>query len=133
VAQACLDETIKYTKERKQFGQPLSKFQNTQFMLADMATKIEAARNLVYQAAITKEQALAGNRNANSTMASSIAKYFSTEICNEVAGKAVQLHGGYGYIKEYKVERMYRDCRVFTIYEGTSQVQQMVIAGQLLK
>lgn len=127
VAQGCLDEAIKYAKERKQFGRPLAKFQNTQFMLADMATKLAAAKELVYQAAITKDT------GGNSTMASSMAKYFAAEICNEIAAKAVQIHGGYGFIKEYKVERMYRDCRVFTIYEGTSQVQQMVIAGQLLK
>jgi alkylation response protein AidB-like acyl-CoA dehydrogenase len=133
VAQACLDETIRYTKERKQFGQSIAQFQNTQFMLADMAAKVAAARSLVYEAALTKERSLAGDRNANSTMTSSIAKYYATEICNEVAGKAVQLHGGYGFIKEYKVERLYRDCRVFTIYVGTSQVQQMVIASQLLK
>jgi alkylation response protein AidB-like acyl-CoA dehydrogenase len=133
VAQACLDETISYTKQRKQFGQPISGFQNTQFMIADMAAKIEAARCLVYEAAKTKMRASAGDKMANSTLASSIAKYAASEICNEVAGKAVQLHGGYGYIREYKVERLYRDCRVFTIYEGTSQVQQMVIAAQLLK
>lgn len=127
VAQACLDEAIKYAKERKQFGRPLAKFQNTQFTLADMATKLAAAKELVYQAAITKDT------GGNSTLASSMAKYYAAEICNEIAAKAVQIHGGYGFIKEYKVERMYRDCRVFTIYEGTSQVQQMVIAGQLLK
>lgn len=127
VAQACLDEAVKYAKERKQFGRTLAQFQNTQFMLADMATKLAAAKELVYQAAITKDT------GGNSTMASSMAKYYAAEICNEIAAKAVQIHGGYGFIKEYKVERMYRDCRVFTIYEGTSQVQQMVIAGQLLK
>lgn len=133
VAQGCLDETIKYTKERKQFGKPLAKFQNTQFTIADMATKLAAAKELVYQAAITKDRLAAGDKSANSSLASSMAKYYAAETCNEIAGKAVQLHGGYGFIKEYKVERMYRDCRIFTIYEGTSQVQQMVISGQLLK
>lgn len=127
VAQGCLDEAVRYAKERRQFGQPIARFQNTQFMLADMATKLQAAKELVYQAAIAKDC------GGNSTMASSMAKYYAAEICNEIAAKAVQIHGGYGFIKEYKVERMYRDCRVFTIYEGTSQVQQMVIAGQLLK
>ncbi|MEG1924269.1 MAG: acyl-CoA dehydrogenase family protein [Ruthenibacterium sp.] len=127
VAQGCLDEAVKYAKERKQFGRPIAKFQNTQFTLADMATKLAAAKELVYQAAITKD------KGGNSTMASSMAKYYAAEMCNEIAAKAVQIHGGYGFVKEYKVERMYRDCRVFTIYEGTSQVQQMVIAGQLLK
>lgn len=127
VAQGCLDEAVKYAKERKQFGRSLAQFQNTQFTLADMATKLAAAKELVYQAAITKDT------GGNSTMASSMAKYYAAEVCNEIAAKAVQIHGGYGFIREYKVERMYRDCRVFTIYEGTSQVQQMVIAGQLLK
>lgn len=127
VAQGCLDEAIKYAKERKQFGVPISKFQNTQFTLADMATKLAAAKELVYQAAITRDQ------GKPSSMAASMAKYYASEVCNEIAAKAVQIHGGYGFIKEYKVERMYRDCRVFTIYEGTSQIQQMVIANQLLK
>jgi len=127
VAQGCLDEAVKYAKERKQFGVTLSKFQNTQFTLADMATKLAAAKELVYQAAITRDQ------GKNSSMAASMAKYYASEVCNEIAAKAVQIHGGYGFIKEYKVERMYRDCRVFTIYEGTSQIQQMVIANNLLK
>ncbi len=127
VAQGCMDEAIRYVKERKQFGRAIAAFQNTQFTLADMATKLQAAKELVYQAAITRDQGL------NSTMAASMAKYYAAEVCNEIAGKALQLHGGYGFTKEYKIERMYRDCRVFTIYEGTSQVQQMVISAQLLK
>ncbi len=127
VAQACLDEAVKYSKERKQFGKPICKFQNTQFTLADMATKLQAAKELVYQAAITKD------RHQDSTMAASMAKYYAAEVCNEIAAKALQIHGGYGFIKDYRIQRLYRDCRVFTIYEGTSQVQQMVIAGQLLK
>ncbi len=133
VAQACMDETIRYTKERKQFGRPIAKFQNTQFMIADMATKLAAAKELVYQAAITRDRLEHGDRNANSTLAASMAKYYAAETCNEIAAKAVQLHGGYGFSKEYRVERLYRDCRVYTIYEGTSQVQQMVIGGQMLK
>jgi alkylation response protein AidB-like acyl-CoA dehydrogenase len=92
-----------------------------------MATKLEAAKQLLYEAAYKKDT------NQNTTMAASMAKWFASEACNEICAKAVQIHGGYGYMKEYRVERLYRDCRVFTIYEGTSQVQQMVIAGQLLK
>lgn len=127
VAQAALDESIKYAKERKQFGKNICQFQTISFMLADMATKLKAAKELVYDAAYLKDT------NQNATMAASMAKYYASEVCNEICAKAVQIHGGYGFMKEYRVERLYRDCRVFTIYEGTSQVQQMVIAGQLLK
>ena len=127
VAQSALDESIKYSKERKQFGKRIADFQAISFMIADMATKLEAARLLTYKAAYLKDM------NQNASMAASMAKYYAAEICNEICAKAVQIHGGYGYIKEYRVERLYRDCRVFTIYEGTSQVQQMVISGQLLK
>lgn len=127
VAQACLDEAIKYAKERKQFGRRIGDFQAISFMIADMATKLEAAKQLVYKTAYLMDTHQDAGMNA------SMAKYYAAEICNELAAKAVQIHGGYGYIKEYKVERLYRDCRVFTIYEGTSQVQQMVIAGKLLK
>ena len=128
VAQGCLDEAIKYAKERKQFGQPIAKFQAISFMLADMQTKVSAARELTYAAAEKKD------KNAkDASLYCSMAKYYASEICNEVAGKAVQIHGGYGYIKDYRVERLYRDCRVFTIYEGTSQVQQMVISGTILR
>ena len=127
VAQGALDEAVKFAKERKQFGRPIAKFQAISFMLAEMATKLQAAKLLVYNAAYlmdTKQPA---------SMAASMAKFYAAEACNEICAKAVQIHGGYGYVKEYKVERMYRDCRVFTIYEGTSQVQQMVISGNLLK
>ena len=127
VAQSALDEAIKYTKERVQFGKPLSAFQNTQFTIADMATKVEAARLLVYQAAQLKD---AGKSPA---IASSMAKFYAAEVANEVAYKALQLHGGYGYVKDYRIERIYRDARILSIYEGTSQVQQIVIAGKLLK
>ena len=127
VAQAALDEAVKYAKERKQFGKNICQFQAISFMLADMATKLKAAKELVYDAAYLKDT------NQNATMAASMAKYYASEVCNEICAKAVQIHGGYGFMKEYRVERLYRDCRVFTIYEGTSQVQQMVIAGQLLK
>lgn len=127
VAQAALDEAIKYAKERKQFGRRIGDFQAISFMIADMATKLKAAKHLVYDAASLKD------KNQNASMAASMAKYYASETCNEICAKALQIHGGYGYIKDYRIERLYRDCRVFTIYEGTSQVQQMVIAGQLLK
>ena len=127
VAQSALDEAIKYTKERVQFGKPLSAFQNTQFTIADMATKVEAARLLVYQAAQLKDD------GQSPAIASSMAKFYAAEVANEVAYKALQLHGGYGYVKDYRIERIYRDARILSIYEGTSQVQQIVIAGKLLK
>jgi alkylation response protein AidB-like acyl-CoA dehydrogenase len=127
VASGCMEEAIAYAKVRKQFGKKLADFQAISFMLSDMATKLEAAKLLVYKAAYLKDT------NQDATKAASMAKFFASETCNEIAAKALQIHGGYGFIKEYKIERMYRDCRVFTIYEGTSQVQQMVIAGQLLK
>ncbi|KNZ41620.1 acyl-CoA dehydrogenase family protein [Acetobacterium bakii] len=127
VAQAALDASIQYAKDRKQFGRRIADFQGISFMIADMATKLQAAKHLVYDAAYKKDT------NQNATTAASMAKYFASEICNEICAKAVQIHGGYGYMKDYRVERLYRDCRVFTIYEGTSQVQQIVIAGQLLK
>ncbi|MCD8154962.1 MAG: acyl-CoA dehydrogenase family protein [Clostridiales bacterium] len=128
IAQGCLEEATKYAKERKQFGKPISYNQGISFMLADMATEIEAARCLIYNTAMAKD---AGDKNAS--VMCSMAKYYSTEMANRVAGKAVQIHGGYGYIKEYKVERLYRDARVLTLYEGTSQVQQIVISRNLLK
>lgn len=127
VAQGSLDEAVKYAKERKQFGRRIGDFQGISFMIAEMATKLEAAKQLVYKTAYLMDT------HQDASMEASMAKYFASEACNEIAAKAVQIHGGYGFIKDYKVERMYRDCRVFTIYEGTSQVQQMVIAGKLLK
>lgn len=128
IAQGCLEESIKYAKERKQFGRPIANFQAISFMLADMATEIEAARELVYGTAVLKD---AGSPESAKRCAMS--KLFASEMCNRVAYKAVQIHGGYGYIKEYKVERFYRDARITTLYEGTSQVQQMVISGNLLR
>ena len=127
IAQGALDEATKYVKERVQFGRTLSKFQNTQFTLAQMATKVQAARLLVYDAAKTKDL---GEKPG---LQSSMAKYYAAEVANEVAYTALQLHGGYGYIKDYPIERIYRDARITSIYEGTSQVQQMVIAGYVLK
>lgn len=127
IAQGALDEAIKYVKERVQFGKPLAKFQNTQFTIADMETKVQAARWLVYDAAEKKDNGI------NPGVESAMAKYYAAEIANEVAYKALQLHGGYGFMKDYPIERMYRDARITSIYEGTSQVQQMVIAGKALK
>ncbi|MEG2985651.1 MAG: putative isocaproyl-CoA dehydrogenase AcdB [Peptostreptococcaceae bacterium] len=127
VAQGALDEAIKYTKERVQFGKTLSKFQNTQFTLADMETKVNAARWLVYDAAQKKDAGIP------MTKESAMAKYYAAEIANEVASKSLQLHGGYGFIKDYPIERIYRDARIMTIYEGTSEVQKMVIASSILK
>lgn len=127
IAQAALEEAIKYSKERKQFGRPICKFQAIAFKLADMATKVETARLLLHEAAATRD---AGE---DATKLASMAKLYCAEICNQVVYEAVQIHGGYGYIKEYKVERLYRDARITTIYEGTSEVQRLVISGQILK
>jgi alkylation response protein AidB-like acyl-CoA dehydrogenase len=127
IAQGCLDESVKYAKERKQFGKTISNFQGISFMIADMATEIEAARELIYDTAVRKD---AGSPESSKRCA--MAKLFASEMCNRVAYKAVQIFGGYGYIKEYKVERFYRDARITSIYEGTSQVQQMVISRNLL-
>ena len=127
LAEGALEATIDYVKERKQFGRTIGAFQNTQFQLADMATKVEAARNLVYKAAIAK-----GTQKVYSVEAA-MAKLYAAEVAMEVTTKAVQLHGGYGYIREYDVERMMRDAKITEIYEGTSEVQRMVISGSLLK
>ncbi|MGP1442139.1 MAG: acyl-CoA dehydrogenase family protein [Anaerovoracaceae bacterium] len=125
VAQACLDEAVKYAKERKSFGKYIYQHQAIAFMIADMATKLKAAKELVYDAAITKDT------GGNSTLASSMAKLYASEICNELAAKSLQIHGGYGFVRGFRIERLYRDARVFTIYEGTSQVQQIVISRQI--
>lgn len=127
IAQGALDETISYVKERKQFGRPIAAFQNTQFQLADMASKVEAARYLVYRAAHNKDKGLPYSYEA------AMAKLFAAETAMEVTTKAVQLHGGYGYTRDYPVERMMRDAKITEIYEGTSEVQRMVISAGLLK
>ncbi|RHA10189.1 acyl-CoA dehydrogenase [Megasphaera sp. AM44-1BH] len=127
IAQGCLEAAVKHAKEREQFGRPLAKFQAISFMLADMATEITLARELIYNTAVEFD---AGKDVAAKL---SMCKYFTTEMSNRVAYKAVQIHGGYGYIKDYPVERMYRDARITTLYEGTSQIQQLVIARSLLK
>ena len=126
VAQAALDAAVSYAKEREQFGQPISKFQGLRWMLADMATEIEAVRQLTFSAAAKKD------RGEKYTMQASMAKLFASEMVNRVTANALQIHGGYGYTKEYPVERFYRDARVFTIYEGTSEIQRVVIANHLL-
>ena len=127
IAQGAMDETVKYVKERKQFGKSLGQFQNTQFQLADLQTKVEAARLLVRQAAYKKDQKVPYSTDA------AMAKLFAAETAMEVTTKAVQFHGGYGYTSEYPVERMMRDAKITEIYEGTSEVQRMVIAANLLK
>ncbi|MCF0207315.1 MAG: acyl-CoA dehydrogenase [Bacteroidales bacterium] len=127
IAQGAMDETVKYTKERKQFGKSISAFQNTQFQLADLETKIEAARLLVYSAADKKDRHVPFSADA------AMAKLFAAETAMEVTTKAVQFHGGYGYTREYPVERMMRDAKITEIYEGTSEVQRIVIASKLLK
>ncbi len=127
VAQAAFDAAVSYVKEREQFGQLISKFQGLRFIIADMAMEIEAARQLTLSAAAMKD------RGENHTLQASMAKLFASEMVNRITAKALQLHGGYGFIREYPVERYYRDARVFTIYEGTSEIQRVVISNHILK
>jgi alkylation response protein AidB-like acyl-CoA dehydrogenase len=127
MAQGALDAAVGYAKQRKQFGQPISEFQAIQFKLADMATEVEAARLLVYQAAW-----LADQNNARFTREASMAKLFASEVAVRVANECVQVHGGYGFIKDYPAEKFYRDVKLCTIGEGTSEIQKLVIARQLL-
>ena len=132
IAEGALERTIEYTKERKQFGKSISAFQNTQFQLADMATKVEAAKLLVYKAAMKKAE-YQKNPKISYSVEAAQAKLYAAEVAMEVTTKAVQLHGGYGYIREYEIERMMRDAKITEIYEGTSEVQRMVISAALLK
>ena len=132
LAEGALETTIAYVKERKQFGRSIAQFQNTQFQLADMATKVKAAQLMVYRAALKKDEYQAGAKVSYSVEAA-MAKLYAAEVAMEVTTKAVQLHGGYGYIREYDVERMMRDAKITEIYEGTSEVQRMVISANLLK
>lgn len=127
IAQGAMDETVKYTKERKQFGKSISAFQNTQFQMADLQTKVEASRLLVRAASWKQDAHLPYSADA------AMAKLFAAETAMEVTTKAVQFHGGYGYTREYPVERMMRDAKITEIYEGTSEVQRMVIAAKLFK
>ena len=128
IAEGALDATIAYVKSRKQFGRSISAFQNTQFQLADMATRCAAARGLVYAAVNAKQ-----NKLPTVSVAAAQAKLYCAETAMDVTTKAVQLHGGYGYTREYPVERMMRDAKITEIYEGTSEVQRMVISGALLR
>ena len=127
IAQAALDESIEYSKQRQQFGKPIAQFQGIQWMIADMATRIEASRYLVYNASYKKDQGERFSKEA------AMAKLFASETAVDAAIKAVQIHGGYGYTKEYTVERLFRDSKITEIYEGTSEVQRLVIAASLLR
>jgi alkylation response protein AidB-like acyl-CoA dehydrogenase len=127
IAEGALEQALRYATERKQFGKPIADFQGLQFMLADMATEIEAAKHLVYHAAWLKEQGKPYSTEA------SMAKLFASEVAMRVTTKAVQVHGGYGYTKEYPVERMMRDAKICEIGEGTSEIQRLVIARNLLR
>ena len=127
-AQRCLDESITYTKERQQFGQPVSDFQNTQFTLADMATDLEAARALLYMAAVKVT-----NDAPDKSRFSAMAKRLATDNGSSIVDRALQLHGGYGYLRDYPIERFWRDLRVHSILEGTNQVMRMIIGRELTK
>jgi alkylation response protein AidB-like acyl-CoA dehydrogenase len=126
LGQACLDAAVGYARERIQFNKPISQFQGIRWMIADMSTELEASRLLTLHAAERRDLG-----EGFSSMAS-MAKLFSSEMANRLAYTALQIHGGYGYIKEYPVERYYRDARVFTIYEGTSEIQRKVIANHII-
>jgi alkylation response protein AidB-like acyl-CoA dehydrogenase len=127
IAKGAYEASLKYAKEREQFGKPIAEFQAIAFKLADMATEIEAAELLTYQAADLK------NRGVNVTKESAFAKYYASEVSVRVANEAVQIFGGYGFTKDFPVEKFYRDCKLCTIGEGTSEIQKVVISNQILK
>jgi len=127
IARAAYEEALAYAKERKAFGQPITQFQAIQFMLADMATEIDAARLLIWRAATLKD------RGVRHSAESAMAKLYASEMSERVTSKAIQVHGGYGYTKEYDAERHWRDSRITEIYEGTSEIQRLVIAANVLK
>ena len=127
-AQKALDASLQYTKERKQFGKSISDFQNTQFMLADMATELEASRMMIYRAADMLDKKL-----PNAGAACAMAKRFTTDMCSKIANDALQLHGGYGYLSEYQIEQIVRDLRVHQILEGTNQIMRMIVSRSLLR
>ncbi|RMG58672.1 MAG: acyl-CoA dehydrogenase [Deltaproteobacteria bacterium] len=127
IARACLEDALAYAKERQQFGQPIANFQAIQWMLADMATEIDAARLLTWRAAYLKDKGIRHSKE------SSMAKLFAAEVAMRSAVKCIQIHGGYGYIKEYPAERHFRDAKITEIYEGTSEIQRLVIANALLR
>jgi alkylation response protein AidB-like acyl-CoA dehydrogenase len=127
MAQGAYEAALNYAKQRRQFGRPISDFQGIQWKLADMATEIEAARLLTFRAAAMKDAGL------KTTLESSMAKLFASEVAVKCANEGVQIHGGYGFIKDYPAEKYYRDVKLCTIGEGTSEIQRLVIARQLLK
>ena len=127
IAEGAFDQAVEYAKTRVQFGKPISSFQAIQFMLADMATDIEASRMLIYNAAALKDSGARFSKEA------AMAKLFASEASHRVVQKALQIHGGYGYMKEYPIERMYRDQRITELYEGTSEIQRMVISASVLR
>ena len=127
IASGAFELALKYSKERKTFGKPISEHQAIQFKLSDMATRIEAARMLVYKAARLKDE------GKDYIKAAAMAKLYASDIAMWVTTEAVQIHGGYGYVKEYHVERHMRDAKITQIYEGTSEIQKLVIARELLK
>jgi acyl-CoA dehydrogenase len=126
IAQGAFDEALKYSQERVQFGKPICEFQAIQFKLAEMATEIEAARLLTYRAAWEI------SKGGNPAKIASMAKLYASRVAREVANEALQIHGGYGFIKEYHVERFYRDAKITELYEGTSEIQKLIIARALL-
>ncbi|MGH9464687.1 MAG: acyl-CoA dehydrogenase family protein, partial [Thermoanaerobaculia bacterium] len=126
IARAAFEEAMAYARERQQFGKPISEFQAIQFYLADMATELDAGRLLTWKAAWTKDH------RRRCTLEAAQAKLFTSEMAQRITNKALQIHGGYGYTKEYNVERYFRDARITEIYEGTSEIQKLVIAGQIL-
>jgi alkylation response protein AidB-like acyl-CoA dehydrogenase len=127
IAQAALEHSVKYSKQRKQFGKSLSEFQGIQFKIADMATEVEAARLLTYKAAVMRDE------GKDFKFAASLAKYYASEIATKATNEAIQIHGGYGFIKEFPVEKLYRDVKLTTIGEGTSEVQKMIMARALVE
>jgi len=127
-AQKALDATLEYTKERKQFGKAIGAFQNTQFMLADMATELEASRLMLYRGADLLDQ-----KSPNAGAACAMAKRFATDMCSKIANDALQLHGGYGYLKDYPLEQIVRDLRVHQILEGTNQIMRMIVGRSLTR
>ena len=131
IAEAAYEAALEYAKARVQFGQPIAKFQGIQWMLADMATRIEASRLLVYNAALAKDRAK--ETGARYSKEAAMAKLYASETASWVTDLAIQIHGGYGYVKDYPVERYYRDARITRLYEGTSEIQRMVIAHQILR
>jgi butyryl-CoA dehydrogenase len=127
IAEAAMEESIRYSKEREQFGRPIAKFQAIQWMIATMATEIEAAKMLVYNAAYLKDQGARFSKEA------AMAKCYASEVAMRATTKAIQIHGGYGYTMDYPVERLFRDAKITEIYEGTSEIQRLVIATNLLR